>query len=148
MKNFFTMIAFVLMTANVINAQYILDYGPGSPAWCFQQQMMMNQQMSQAKAVLSQMAQQMTQQAMQNIQMLNNNMSTVNFNQMPVMPVVDYNNSPSTPKVTSSYETCPECTNGYNTKKWYAGNGQIKTTQKRCYRCHGTGKIRVSKTNY
>jgi len=151
MKKFFTMIALVLMAVNVINAQYILDYGPGSPAWCFQQQMMMNQQIAQANAVLNQMAQQMVQQAMQNIQnmqMFNNNMAPVNINQMPVMPACDYSNSPSTPTVSSSYETCPECTNGYNTKKWYAGNGQIKSIQKRCYRCHGTGKIRVSNVNY
>ncbi len=49
---------------------------------------------------------------------------------------------------SSSYETCPECSNGYNTKQWYAGNGQVKTTQQRCYKCHGTGKIRVSNVNY
>ena len=107
------------MTTNVINAQYILDYGPGSPAWCLQQEMMWNQQMAQVNAAFYQMAQQMAQQAMQNIQnmqMFNNNMAPVNINQMPVMPACDYSNSPSTPTVSSSYETCPECTNGYNTK--------------------------------
>lgn len=148
MKKLFTMIAFVLMTTSVINAQYILDYGPGSPAWCLQQEMMWNQQMAQANAAFNQMAQQMAKQAMQNMQMLNNNMPTVYINQMPVMPVVDYNNSLSTPTVTSTYETCPECTNGYNTKKWYTGNGQVRTTKIRCYRCHGTGKIRVTNANY
>lgn len=148
MKKFFAMIAFVLMTTNVINAQYILDYGPGSPAWCLQQEMMWNQQMAQVNAAFYQMAQQMAQQVIQNMPPANFNMPTVNFNQMPVMPAVDYSESITTPTVTSSYETCPECSNGYNTKKWYAGNGQIKSTQQRCYRCHGTGKIRVSNVNY
>lgn len=148
MKKFFAMIAFVLMTTNVINAQYILDYGPGSPAWCFQQEMMWRQQMAQANAAFNQMAQQMAKQAIQNMPPANFNMPTVNFNQMPVMPATDHSDSPSTPTISSSYETCPECTNGYNTKRWYAGNGQVKTTQQRCYRCHGSGKIRVSNVNY
>lgn len=142
------MIALVLMTANVINAQYILEYGPGSPAWCLQQDMMWRQQMAQANAAFNQMAQQMAQQAIQNMPPANFNMPSVNFIQMPVMPATDYSDSPSTPTISSSYETCPECTNGYNTKRWYAGNGQVKTTQQRCYRCHGTGKIRVSNVNY
>ena len=142
------MIAFVFMTTNVINAQYILDFGPGSPAWCLQQEMMWNQQMAQVNAAFYQMAQQMAQQAIQNMPLANFNMPTVSFNQMPVMPDTDHSDSPSTPTISSSYETCPECTNGYNTKRLYAGNGQVKTTQQRCYRCHGTGRIRVSNVNY
>ncbi len=130
-------VAVALVSSTEANAQYYLDYGPGSPAWCYQMQQREN-------AIHMQNA--MMQQRILNYYQQQAAAATWHMQNTPFVPmqgVQTYNG----PYINNdeSYHTetvsCDHCDGGYNYKQTYMGNGEVRTIKSRCTWCHGTGTI-------
>lgn len=127
-----------LVSANETKAQYYLDYGPGSPAWCYQMQQREN-------AIRMQNA--MMQQQILNYYQQQAAAATWHMQNTPFVPmhgVQTYNG----PYINNgeSYHTekvaCDHCDGGYNYKQTYMGGGESRTVKSRCSWCHGSGTIK------
>lgn len=134
------LVLMLIVGIHTMQAQdYLLNYGPGSPSWCWQQQqqinamsmqnMMMQQQIvnyyrNQANAVQQQMMMNPTQ---------------------PISGIVTYDGVYITPENVGNYHTeqvdCEHCQNGYIYRQVYVGYGQSRTEKRRCTYCHGTGSV-------
>ena len=113
---------------------------PGSPAWCMQQQQIINAQRMQIM---------MMQQ--QNLNFYRKQAQDV-ANWIMANPGSPYPGSIITrdgailnTQNISDYEQvkvgCEHCTGGYNYKQIYIGNGKVTTRKSRCSYCHGTGTV-------
>lgn len=133
MKNLLIVFCSLILGVTVAKAQYLLDFGPGSPAWCMQQQQQMWMMNMQMAAVQQQQAE-----AVANF--VKNQMNNMPGLQMPsngyYMAAVDNGGG-----YQSSTEPCINCDGGYNTRKVYMGNGHVSEVKSRCSICHGKGYI-------
>ena len=126
-----------LVSANEAKAQYYLDYGPGSPAWCYQMQQRENAIRMQNAMMQQQIVNYYQQQAAAATWQLQNQPF------VPMQGVQTYNG----PYINNgeSYHTetvtCDHCDGGYNYREVYMGSGQSRTVKSRCNWCHGTGTI-------
>lgn len=142
-KNFFIngmMIAMLAAAPNVSRAQdYLLNYGPGSPAWCWQQQQEIN-----AMAMQNMMMQQ------QILQYYRNQTNAVQQQIManpfqPVQGIVTRDGTYLTPKNVNNYRTervaCEHCDGGYNYRTIWLGGDKTSRVRSRCSYCHGSGYV-------
>lgn len=127
-----------LVSANETKAQYHIDYGPGSPAWCYQMQQREN-------AIRMQNA--MMQQQILNYYQQQAAAATWHMQNTPFVPmqgVQTYNDSYINNGESYHTETvtCDHCDGGYNYKQTYMGGGESRTVKSRCSWCHGSGTIK------
>lgn len=126
-----------LVSSNEVKAQSYLDYGPGSPAWCYQMQQREN-------AIRMQNA--MMQQQILNYYQQQAAAATWHMQNMPFVPMqgVQTYNGPCINNGESYHTesvTCDHCDGGYNYKQTYMGGGEVRTIKSRCTWCHGTGTL-------
>lgn len=118
-------------------SDYLLNYGPGSPSWCWQMQQDINA-ISMQNAI---MQQQIVNYYQQQAAAATWHMQNTPF--VPMQGVQTYNG----PYINNgeSYHTetmtCDHCDGGYNYREVYMGGGQSRTVKSRCNWCHGTGTI-------
>ncbi len=126
-----------LVSSNEVKAQSYLDYGPGSPTWCYQMQQRENTIRMQNVMMQQQILNYYQQQAAA---------ATWHMQNTPFVPmqgVQTYNG----PYINNgdSYHTetvkCDHCDGGYNYKQTYMGGGETRTIKSRCNWCHGTGTV-------
>ena len=145
-KSIFTVVV-MFMVAVSMKAQFSMmgsGWGsvcePGSPAWCWQQQQILNAQNMQLTMMRQQLINNYRQQA-QDIQ-----------NWMMTNPTTPYPGSIVTRDGTvlnseniNDYErvqvTCEHCDGGFNYRQMYMGNGKTSTIKSRCVYCHGKGTV-------
>lgn len=130
-------IAMALVSTGEVKAQYYLDYGPGSIAWCAQMQQREN-------AIRMQNA--MMQQQILNYYQQQAAAATWHMQNTPFVPMqgVQTYNGPYINNGESYHTetvTCDHCDGGYNYKRTYMGGGETRTTKSRCNWCHGKGTI-------
>ena len=112
----------------------------GSPAWCWQQQQLINAQ----NAYIMQMR-------MQNMNTLQQQVRNIESQIIanPIKPVegvfVRNDGTIFSYDTMNQYEKrevdCEHCNGGYNTKTLYLGNGNVRTIKDRCNYCHGKGTV-------
>lgn len=121
------------------NAQYYLDYGPGSIAWDMQMQQRENAIRMQNAMMQAQILNYYQQQAAAATQW----MQTNPFQPMP--GVVTYDGVYVTPETVNDYHkeevSCDHCDGGYNYRTVYMGGGEYRQVKSRCRWCHGTGHV-------
>lgn len=127
-----------IVSSNEVKAQYYLDYGPGSPAWCYQMQQSEN-------AIRMQNA--MMQQQILNYYQQQASAATWHMQNTPFVPMqgVQTYNGPYINNGESYHTeevTCDHCDGGYNYKQTYMGGGESRTVKSRCSWCHGSGTIK------
>lgn len=126
-----------LVSTNEARAQYYLDYGLGSPAWCYQMQQREN-------AIRMQNA--MMQQQILNYYQQQAAAATWHMQNTPFVPMQGVQTY-SGPYINNgdNYHTetveCDHCDGGYNYKQTYMGGGEVRTVKSRSTWCHGTGTI-------
>lgn len=118
---------------------YLLDFGPGSPSWCWQQQQQIN-----AMAMQNMMMQQQVLQFYQN--QANAVQQQIMFNPFqPVQGIMTNDGTYITPETVNNYHTervsCEHCNGGFNQRTVYLGNGHTSTVKSRCSYCHGSGYV-------
>ena len=137
------MMAFVMVFAgiNSVKAQsdYLLNYGPGSASWCWQQQQQINAMSMQNAMMQAQILNFYRQQAANATQQLMNNPF------QPMNGVITYDGTYVMPENVNKYRKekvdCDNCNGrGYNYRTIYTG-GENKEIKIRCTFCHGSGKI-------
>lgn len=126
-----------LVSANETKAQYYIDDGPGSPAWCYQMQQREN---------AIRMRNAMMQQQILNYYQQQAAAATWHMQNMPFDPMqgVQTYNGPYINNGESYHTetvTCDHCDWGYNYREAYMGGGQSRTVKSRCNWCHGTGTV-------
>ena len=126
-----------LISANEVSAQSYLDYGPGSPAWCYQMQQRENA-ISMQNAIMQQQILNYYQEqaAAATWHMQNTPFVPMQGIQTYNGPYINYGESYHTEKVT-----CDKCDGGYNYKQIYMGGGEARTVKSRCTWCNGTGTL-------
>ena len=121
------------------NAQYYLDYGPGSIAWDMQMQQRENAMRMKNAMMQAQILNYYQQQAAAATQW----MQTNPFQPMP--GVVTYDGVYVTPETVNDYHkeevSCDHCDGGYNYRTVYMGGGEYRQVKSRCRWCHGTGHV-------
>lgn len=132
--------AMVAVAPSVCDAQsFMLDYGPGSPAWCWQQQQEINAMAAQCMRMQLQVHQFYQNQAAAATQWMQTNPCT------PMPGVLTYDGVYVTPEMCNNYhqetESCPHCNGGYNYRSVYLGNGRTSQQKTRCGWCHGKGYV-------
>lgn len=144
MKNiskFFIALSMVLTGISSVSAQsdYLLNYGPGSPSWCWQMQQGINAMSMQNAMMQQQILNYYRQQAAAATQWMQTNPCT------PMPGVVTYDGVYVTPETVNSYHkenvTCEHCDGGYNYRSVYMGNGKTRRVKSRCSWCHGKGYV-------
>ncbi len=126
-----------LVSSNEVKAQSYLDYGPGSPTWCYQ----MQQRENTIRMQNVMMQQQILNYYQQQAAAATWHMQTTPF--VPMQGVQTYKG----PYINNgdSYHTetvkCDHCDGGYNYKQTYMGGGETRTIKSRCNWCHGTGTV-------
>jgi hypothetical protein len=134
------MFAFTMIFTTISKAQdFLLDCGSGSPSWCWQQQQQINAMKMQNMMMQQQILQfYRNQAAAVQQQMMNNPFQ-------PIQGVVTYDGNYVTPENVDNYSRCnvkcEHCDGGYNQKRVYFGNNQIRTVNQRCSYCHGKGYV-------
>lgn len=157
MKRYIFIIAAAFCLTVSAKAQYDNYVGPGSLAWCWQQQQIMNAINNRLSADFWRLRnpsyQQM--QAMWNRTPVNVPPAPMPVPPMPTFPTPPANSN-SYPEPTgqiggsSSIEntitqfeerqvTCEYCNGGFNSRQVYLGNGNVRTVRSRCAYCHGRG---------
>lgn len=118
---------------------YLLNYGPDSPSWCWQQQQEIN-----AMVIQNMMMQQ------QILAYYRNQTNTVQQQIManpfqPVQGIVTRDGTYLSPDNVDNYHTeqvsCDHCDGGFNYRKVYMSNGQTRTVKSRCTYCRGNGYV-------
>lgn len=144
MKNiskFFIALSMVLTGISSVSAQsdYLLNYGPGSPSWCWQMQQGINAMSMQNAMMQQQILNYYRQQAAAATQWMQTNPCT------PMPGVVTYDGVYVTPETVNSHHkenvTCEHCDGGYNYRSVYMGNGETRRVKSRCSWCHGKGYV-------
>lgn len=131
----------VIVSASSASAQsdYMLDYGPGSISWTWQQQQGLNAMSMQNAMMQQQIANYYRQQAAAANQWMQTNPFT------PMPGVVTYDGIYVTPETANQYHkedvTCEHCNDGFNYRSVYLGNGQTRRVKSRCTWCHGKGYV-------
>ena len=142
-KVMMTIVALVLAVTGA-KAQYYSDgwgcpWEPGSPAWCAQQQQMINAMSMQNAMMQQQILNYYRQQAQNVTNWINNNP----FNPYPGQ-VITRDGFTVTYDQVSSQRASGQCSNcngaGYLNERYYMGNNQVKTIRRRCGSCHGRGR--------
>ncbi len=120
-------------------SDYLLDYGPGSPSWCWQMQQQINAMDMQTAMMQQQVLNYYQQQAAAATQW----MQTNPFQPMP--GVMTYDGVYVTPETVNDYHkeevSCDHCDGGYNYRTVYMGGGESRQIKSRCSWCHGTGHV-------
>lgn len=134
------LIVALFMSAISANAQdWLLTYGPGSPAWCWQQQQQINAMQTQNMIMQQQLVQYYRNQAAAIQQQIMSNPF------QPVQGIVTHDGNYITPQNVNQYTTtevdCEHCNGGYNYKTLYVGSGNTRTVKQRCSWCHGNGTV-------
>lgn len=130
-----------IMGFDTVKAQsdYLLNYGPGSPAWCWQMQQQQNAMSMQNAMMRAQIMNYCNQQATAATQHLMNNP----FQPMP--GVVTYDGAYVTPQNVNNYHKeqvdCEHCNGGYNYSTVYLGGNHTKQVKRICVFCHGNGTV-------
>ena len=118
---------------------YLLNYGPGSPSWCWQKQQEINAMAMQNLMMQQQIVNYYQQQAAA----ANQWMSSTPYTSMP--GVMTYDGVYVTPKTVNNYHkekvTCEHCNGGYKYRSVYMGNGKTRQVKSRCNWCHGKGYV-------
>ena len=113
-SKFFIALSMVLTGISSVSAQsdYLLNYGPGSPSWCWQMQQGINAMSMQNAMMQQQILNYYRQQAAAATQWMQTNPCT------PMPGVVTYDGVYVTPETVNSYHkenvTCEHCNGGYN----------------------------------
>lgn len=127
-----------IISTNEVKAQYYLDYGPGSPVWCYQMQQRENAISMQNAMMRQQICNYYQQQAAA---------ATWHMQNYPLVPMQGVQTYDG-PYINNgeSYHTesvsCDHCDGGYNYRQAYMGGGEVNTIKSRCSWCHGTGTIK------
>ncbi len=120
-------------------SDYLLNYGPGSPSWCWQMQQDINAISMQNAIMQQQIVNYYQQQAAAATQW----MQTNPFQPMP--GVVTYDGVYITPETVNDYHKerveCEHCDGGYNYRTVYMGGGETRQVKSRCSWCHGNGYV-------
>ena len=144
MKNiskFFIALSMVLTGISSVSAQsdYLPNYGPGSPSWCWQMQQGINAMSMQNAMMQQQILNYYRQQAAAATQWMQTNPCT------PMPGVVTYDGVYVIPETVNSHHkenvTCEYCDGGYNYRSVYMGNGETRRVKSRCSWCHGKGYV-------
>lgn len=118
---------------------YTLNYGPGSPYWCWQQQQDINAIGMQNAMMAAQIVQYYQQQAAAATQWMQTNPFT------PMPGVTTYDGVYVTPDTASGYHTekvaCDNCDGGHIYRTVYDGGGRTHQSKITCTCCHGTGYV-------
>ena len=138
-----SLVVFVIFLINgitFVSAQnYFLDYGPGSIAW--------GAQMMQRENVIR------TQNSMMQMQVLNyyqQQAAAATYHLMnnpyqPMQGVYTYDGVYLTPETVNNYTkekvACEHCSDGYNYRTIYMGDGETRKVRSRCDYCHGNGYL-------
>lgn len=150
MKKKIIITATAIICCSKLNAQYynpyvynqMFDYyygGPGSVSWQIQQQQILNQNQMYIDAMRQQQLQYYRQQA-------NNLTNWITKHPFDAYPGAVYTRDgfKITYELVNAYHADGECYNcngkGYLHEKYYAGDHHIKTYNRRCGVCHGTGQ--------
>ena len=136
----------IAVAPSVCHAQdYMLNYGPGSPAWCWQQQQEINAMAAQTMMMRQQVLNYYSQQAAAATQWLQTNPCA------PMPGVVTYDGVYVTPETVNNYHkenvACEHCNGGYNYRSVYVGGGQSRQQKTRCGWCHGKGYVTKTVSN-
>lgn len=139
LKKIFLTLSLVIASLTSANAQYYLDYGPGSIAWDMQMQQRENAIRMQNAMMQAQILNYYQQQAAA----ANQWMQTTPFQPMP--GVMTYDGVYVTPETVNDYHKeqvkCEHCDGGYNYRTIYMGGGETRQTKSRCNWCHGNGYV-------
>lgn len=135
------------LSATSVNAQdWLLSYGPGSPAWCWQQQQEINAMRMQNMIMQQQLVQFYRNQAAAVQQQIMSNPF------QPVQGIVTRDGNYITPQTVNQYTTtkvdCEHCDGGFNYKTIYVGSGNTRTVKERCSWCHGNGTVTKRVSQY
>lgn len=136
-------ILFSIMGTTTIRAQYVsdymLDYGPGSVAWCAQMMQQENAIRMQNAMMQSQILNYYQQQAAAATQHL------MNYPLQPMPGVLTYDGVYITPETVNDYTKedvdCEHCSGGHNYRDIYVGGGESRRVRSTCSFCHGKGYV-------
>ena len=120
-------------------SDYLLNYGPGSPSWCWQMQQRINAMSMQNAMMQQQILNYYRQQAAAATEWMQTTPCT------PMPGVVTYDGVYVTPETVNNYHkenvTCEHCDGGYNYRNVYMGGGETQQVKSRCSWCHGKGYV-------
>ena len=141
--NYKFMLVLVMVTIGFCSAKaqsdYLLNYGPGSPSWCWQMQQQINAISTQNAMMQAQITNYYNQQAAA----ATYHMMTNPF--QPMQGVMTYDGVYVTPQTVNNYHkeevVCGHCDGGYNYRTVYLGNGNTRRVESRCTYCHGKGTV-------
>jgi len=140
------MVVALFLSATYASGQdWLQNYGPGSPSWCWQQQQQINAMRWQNMMMQHQLVENARNQAAAVQQQMMSNPF------QPVQGIVTHDGTYITPQTVNQYTTetvaCEHCSGGYNYKTLYVGSGNTRTVKQRCTWCHGKGSVtkRVSR---
>lgn len=140
-SKFLMVIVMMIAGVNSASAQsdYLLNFGPGSSSWCWQQQQQINAMSMQNTLMRAQIMNYYRQQAVNATQQLLNNPF------QPMQGIVTYDGTYVTPENVNTYSKekidCDNCNGrGYNYRTIYTGR-ENKVIKIRCSFCHGSGKV-------
>ena len=144
------MVAVVLVTVGsyTVKAQssYLLDYGPGSPSWCWQMQQEINAISAQNAMLQAQIMRYYNQQA------YNVTQHMINTPFQSMSGALTYDGVYITPQDVNSYHKeqveCEHCNGGYNYRTVYLGGGETTQVKSRCSFCHGKGTVTKTVMDY
>ena len=118
---------------------YLLNYGPGSPSWCWQMQQGINAMSMQNAMMQQQILNYYRQQAAAATQWMQTTPCT------PMPGVITDDGVYVTPETVNNYHkenvTCEYCDGGYNYRNVYMGGGETRQVKSRCSWCHGKGYV-------
>ena len=138
--------AFSIAVAGTLTASaqgdYLLNYGPGSPSWCWQMQQGINAMRMQNAMMQQQILNYYQQQAAATTQWMQTTPCT------PMPGVLTYDGVYVTPETVNNYHkenvSCEHCNGGYNYRNVYIGGGKTRQVKSRCNWRHG--KRYITKT--
>lgn len=136
-------LVFVMVTVGFcsVRAQgdYLLNYGPGSPSWCWQMQQQENIIRAQNAMMQARILDYCRQQAAAATQHMMNNPF------QPMQGVMTYDGVYLTPETVNNYHkeevTCEHCDGGYNYRTIYMSGGETRQVKRRCVYCYGKGTV-------
>ena len=139
-RNLFVVAMLCIVGVSTVNAQnYLLDFGPGSPSWCYQMQQQINEIERVNAALQAQIMNYYNQQAAAATMHLMTNPFT------PMAGALTYDGAYITPENVNNYTrervACEHCSGGYNYRDYYMGGGEVRSVKQRCSFCHGTGTV-------